>query len=149
MDILNKLAKNFKKHVQNERPREPKVTSLLKFCKRHRRPDGDLHDLVRRHGLDEPLIKMFQTYFKHGQTKKCCYWHFGAPNTGKTKMMELLKEIFYCQTLKYAKGGWPISEQGKYATQIVLLDESNEFLLFTKENISNMKSFFEGNGFQF
>ena len=116
-DVLAKLASNFKRHIVNEKPVEPMVNSLFKYCNIHERPSGDLYELVRKHNLDEPILKMFQTYFKHGKTKLCTYWHFGAPNTGKTKIKDLLNQIFHCQTLKYCKGGWPtVYEPKEYAT---------------------------------
>jgi hypothetical protein len=66
------------------------VTTLLKYCDQHKRPDGDLVKIVDKYGLAEPIQKMFSVFHKPIKTKKCTYWHWGASNTGKTEFKKLL-----------------------------------------------------------
>ena len=68
--------------MQDDKPYEALADSLVKYTGAHKRPDGDLADIAEKAGLSEPIFKMFQTLFAHGRTKMCCYWHYGAPNSG-------------------------------------------------------------------
>jgi hypothetical protein len=89
-EVLKKLGSNFKKDCIIEKPYESMVTSLNKYCGKHKRPPGDLIKIVEENGLNEPILRIFNTFFKEKMTKQCTYWHYGAPNTGKTKIYKLL-----------------------------------------------------------
>ena len=94
-------------------PYESMAETLMKITAKFKRPNGDLMQIAEKAGLIEPITKLFDTFFAPGKTKKCAYWHYGAPNTGKTCFSELLEKMFYCQRLTYEKGEWPtVSETG-------------------------------------
>ena len=63
-NVLKELGKNFKKDFVDDKPYESLVTTLIKHCNSHRRPEGDLYEIVERNGLSEPIMKMFSIYFK-------------------------------------------------------------------------------------
>ena len=133
-NTLKDLGTNYHKDFISEKPNESMVTTLLNYCDKNPRPNVDITGIIERHNLAEPIMRMFAVFFKPLKTKKCCYWHYGAPNSGKTKFAELLQEIFYTQKLFFGTNSWPeLSEEGDYKTQIVLLDDTNVPLFFEKK----------------
>lgn len=108
LDFLKKQKKWFKSNINDDKRKESMIETLLRYCEKHKRPKGNFKDLAEEYDLTKPFNEILRTFILRGKTKKFCYWHYGAPNTGKTKNAKLIKEIFYCQTLEYVSGGWSV-----------------------------------------
>ena len=140
--------KQYQSDFKRSKPIESMAETLKKYCDKHKRPTGNLVHLAYRMGVAEAIVKQFKTFFARESSKKFSYWHVGCSNTGKTSFSKILKQIFHCGTLKMSKGGWSIITEDPYWTeQIVVSDESNEETFFKKDNLANMKSFMEGDGY--
>ena len=71
---LKQLSENFKRDFEDDLPYESMQTTLIKYCTKVARPEGDLMALVDKNDLYEPILRMFSVYFKPIKNKECCYW---------------------------------------------------------------------------
>ena len=56
---------------------------------------GEIEVAINNSG-HRPFLDSFVTYvLKQKEAKKNCLWLHGAPNSGKTKLLERFSEIFY------------------------------------------------------
>lgn len=72
---------------------------------------------------------------------------YGETNIGKTKICEMVEEIFKCDRLQPGKSHFAVKGSSyNPSAQIVTMDELNVAYYFSRRNLSDMKWFLEGNG---
>ena len=103
-------------------------------------------DHLKASGLFEMIAAIIRTGLCKTKGKKrsgiCIY---GKPNIGKTKVVDMLRDIFFCDNLIMGKSHYSVGRTDlKYLPQFVLMDdpEINKFF----KDINDSKRVLEGNG---
>ena len=79
--------------------------------------------------------------------KKKVVWILGKTNSGKSFIATELSKIFITERFADLKSQYVgVKAQCEYNTQLVNIDEVNFFTLFKPDNMSRIKTLFEGKG---
>lgn len=71
----------------------------------------------------------------------------GVPNSGKSSIINIISQIFICDTLHQTQGNFDIVPELKdYKFQVVLCEETRFDKLLDKNHLDNTKLFFERKG---
>ena len=80
-------------------------------------------------------------------SKRFTLWIDGDSNTGKTKVLDKVEEIFYCYNYLETNSHFCVKLfRREFKTQICLVDEGAKRTFWKNQSPDQMKSFMSGNG---
>ena len=83
------------------------------------------------------VISIIDLFLLKSDTKKKAIWMWGEHNSGKTRLLKLLKLIFHCHKYEETNSHFCVQiARAQFKTQIVLIDEGALDTMFNKRKLN-------------